>query len=156
MKQITFLTLSPEQTRLVGERCSYFLQEGDCIPLIGELGSGKTCFAQGVAKGLGVPAHIPVNSPSFTLVNHYEARIPLYHIDLYRLESEQELDDLEINDIIFGDGITLIEWPQLIMPKLLSIPLTVEFYWDMTAEMTRLLTFSSREKRFHNFFTELP
>ncbi|MGB3974921.1 MAG: tRNA (adenosine(37)-N6)-threonylcarbamoyltransferase complex ATPase subunit type 1 TsaE [bacterium] len=156
MKRKTVLSLSPEQTRSIGERCSFYLQAGDCIPLIGELGSGKTCFAQGVAKGLGVPPHTPVNSPSFTLVNHYDARIPLYHVDLYRLESERELDDLEMNDIIFGDGITLIEWPQLILPKLHSVPLTVDFFWDMTAETTRILTFSSVEKRFNSFFLELP
>lgn len=155
MKRIIYHSHSPEQTRLTGERCSAVLEAGDCIPLIGDLGSGKTCFVQGVAKGLGVPSTITVNSPSFTLVNHYTARIPLYHVDLYRLESEHDLDDLEIMDIILSNGITLIEWPQLILPKLRKIPLIVEFCWDMTAETTRTLTFSSCETRFHSFFQSI-
>jgi tRNA threonylcarbamoyl adenosine modification protein YjeE len=155
MKQKIYHSHSPEQTRLTGEHCSSYLQAGDCIPLIGDLGSGKTCFVQGVAKGLGVPSNITVNSPSFTLVNHYAARIPFYHVDLYRLNSEQDLDDLEIMDLILSNGITMIEWPQLILPRLRTIPLIIEFQWDMTAEMTRTLTFSSCETRFHSFFQSI-
>ncbi len=154
MKKKVIQSFSPEQTQNIGKICSAWLRPGDCIPLFGDLGSGKTCFVQGVAKGLGVSDSIIVNSPSFTLINCYEARIPLYHIDLYRINSEEELEDIELMDLIAGHCITLIEWPQLIIPKLHEIPLQIDFVWDMTSENRRTLVFTA-DSRFNDLFRSL-
>lgn len=129
-----------------------YLQPGDCVPLLGDMGSGKTCFVQGIASGLGVPAETIVNSPSFTLINQYAGRIPLYHVDLFRLETGRELEDLEIADLIHGDGVTVIEWPQLLLPRIPEIVLWIQFVWEMVEETSRSITFTSLNERFLPFF----
>lgn len=80
------------------------------VLLAGELGTGKTCFAQGVADGLGTPAEIPVTSPSYTLLNIHHGRLPLYHFDLYRLATLADLEDLGYDEVAEGEGVTLVEW----------------------------------------------
>ena len=76
----------------------------------GDLGAGKTCFAQGVARGLGVPAGVPVTSPSYSLMHIHQGRIPFYHFDLYRLTRVDDLADLGYDEFAEGDGLTLVEW----------------------------------------------
>ena len=102
------LTQTAEETvtfaRSVGESCS----GGEVLLLIGELGSGKTRFTQGLALGLGVDEY--VHSPTFTLVNQYHGRLPLYHVDLYRIDSQAEALDLGIGEYIYGDGVCVVEW----------------------------------------------
>lgn len=78
--------------------------------LNGELGAGKTALTQGLARGLKVPADEPVCSPSYTLMNHHRGRLELYHFDLYRLASEDELFELGFDEYLYGDGVTVIEW----------------------------------------------
>lgn len=78
--------------------------------LAGELGAGKTCFAQGIAEGLDTPADSPVTSPSYTLLNVHAGRLPLYHFDLYRLSRVEDLEDLGYDEIAEGEGVTLVEW----------------------------------------------
>lgn len=151
----SILTSGPESTKRLGYRLASCLIPGDCIPLIGDMGSGKTCFVQGVADGLDVPAHIAVNSPSFTLANRYTGRIPLYHVDLFRLENAEELTDIEIDELIHSDGVTLIEWPQVASSLLIHAVMTIEFVWEMTSEMERRLTFSTEETRFLPFLNAL-
>ncbi|MBN1878915.1 tRNA (adenosine(37)-N6)-threonylcarbamoyltransferase complex ATPase subunit type 1 TsaE [bacterium] len=141
-------TNSAGETRRLGAILGGFLLPGDCIPLLGEMGSGKTCFVQGVAEGLGVSNDTIICSPSFTLINQYSGRIPLYHIDLFRLNSCRDLEDLEIIDLIHGDGVTMIEWPQIVLPGLPEIILRIEFNWDMTSETTRIISFISDTDRF--------
>lgn len=109
---------SPEETEALGALVAKVLVSGDMVGLIGELGAGKTRFVRGVALGLGVKGL--VKSPSFTLVNVYEGgRIPLYHIDLYRLGSVDELYSAGIEEYIYGDGVSVIEWADSI-PDLLD------------------------------------
>ncbi len=108
---LDFISHSPAQTRRVGIRLGVLLQAGDLICLEGELGTGKTCLIQGIGQGMGVAR--PITSPTFTLVAEYRLPPPaptLYHIDLYRLESEDEVLDIGIEDYIFGGGITIVEW----------------------------------------------
>ena len=88
------------------------LSRGAVIALHGDLGAGKTCFVQGLAAGLGVKG--PVHSPTFTLINEYRGDVPLYHLDLYRLHSEDEAWDIGIDQYLSGDGITAIEWAERI------------------------------------------
>jgi len=103
-------TSAPEETAGVGEKLARFLRAGDVICLNGELGAGKTRFAQGVARGLGVAGH--VTSPSFTLINEYSGRIPFYHMDFYRLENPGEIEDLGCEEYFYGNGVTLVEWAE--------------------------------------------
>jgi tRNA threonylcarbamoyladenosine biosynthesis protein TsaE len=103
-----FHTASAEETRALAARLAPQLQAGDVVVLVGDLGSGKTTFAQGVARGLGVEG--PVTSPSFTLVQQYEGRLPVAHVDVYRLHRIQELHDLGFEELVDGAGVTLVEW----------------------------------------------
>ena len=104
------VTNSAAETRALGERLAEQLKAGDVILLEGDLGAGKSEFARGVAKGLGVTE--TVTSPSFTILNVYESgRIPLYHFDWYRLESEEELYELGMDEYLGGNGVALVEWP---------------------------------------------
>ena len=101
---------SPEETKQLGMRLAEELQPGDVILLEGPLGAGKSEFARGVAKGLGVAE--TVTSPSFTILNVYESgRLPLYHFDWYRLESAEELYELGMDEYLGGAGVALVEWP---------------------------------------------
>lgn len=152
---ITVSTYTPEETEHIGEILAAYLKPGDCIPLIGDMGSGKTCFVKGVARGLLVPQQYTVNSPSFTLINRYPGKTPLYHVDLYRLETSVQVEDIELDELIHGDGITLIEWPQLLLPQLNFTDLFIRFIWNMSNETERTLTFSARSDRFCNFIEEL-
>ena len=104
------VTNSVAETRALGAQLAEKLKAGDVILLEGELGAGKSELTRGVAKGLGVLE--TVTSPSFTILNVYESgRIPLYHFDWYRLESEEELYELGMDEYLGGDGIALVEWP---------------------------------------------
>lgn len=98
-----------QQTRDLGERLGALLRRGDVVLLSGDLGAGKTCFAQGIARGLGVSS--PVTSPSFVLMNEYRGREPLFHVDLYRMADVDELDDLGLWDYA-GRGVLVLEWPE--------------------------------------------
>ena len=105
------ITNSAAETRAMGERLAGKLQAGDVILLEGDLGAGKSEFARGTAKGLGVTE--TVTSPSFTILNVYESgRIPLYHFDWYRLESSEELYELGMDEYLGGSGVARVEWPE--------------------------------------------
>lgn len=103
-------TLSPAQTRDLGERLAQQLRAGDVLILHGDLGAGKSELTRGIARGLGVTA--TVTSPSFTILNVYDdGDIPLYHFDWYRLESSDELYEMGMDEYLGGDGVAVVEWP---------------------------------------------
>ena len=104
-------TDSPEATHMLGERLGRALGPGDVVLLQGDLGAGKTTFVQGVCHGLGVKEW--ANSPTFTLINEYTGRLRVHHCDFYRLEEPEELYTLALDDIVYGSGVTLIEWPEV-------------------------------------------
>jgi tRNA threonylcarbamoyladenosine biosynthesis protein TsaE len=102
-------TSTPDETAALGERLGQLLFEGAVVCLLGDLGAGKTCFTQGIARGLGVEG--PVQSPTFILIAEYpEARVPLRHADLYRLRSEAEAASLGIEERAGVDGAWIVEW----------------------------------------------
>ena len=106
-------TTKPEETFELGRKMGLQAVPGQIICLEGDLGVGKTVFTQGFAKGLGITG--PVNSPTFTILQQYEeGRLPLYHFDVYRIGDISEMDEIGYEDCFFGEGVTLIEWPQLI------------------------------------------
>ena len=101
---------SPAQTRDLGQALARQLRAGDVLLLLGDLGAGKSELTRGIAKGLGVAG--PVSSPSFTILNVYDdGAVPLYHFDWYRLNSEEELYEMGMDEYLGGDGIAVIEWP---------------------------------------------
>ena len=112
----TVTSRSPEETQAAGERLGARLQAGAVVACIGALGAGKTCFLQGLARGLGVQSQ--VTSPTFVLVNQYRGRLPVYHVDAYRTDTLTELLDLGIEDLLHGDGVTVIEWADKLVPLL--------------------------------------
>ncbi|MPZ77389.1 MAG: tRNA (adenosine(37)-N6)-threonylcarbamoyltransferase complex ATPase subunit type 1 TsaE [Deltaproteobacteria bacterium] len=110
MESWTVISRSAKQTRKLGFKLGKLLQGGEIIGLVGELGSGKTCFVRGSTEGLEVSQRAWIRSPTFTLVNEYHGRLPIYHIDLYRLESAAELEELNLRDYLYSSGVSLIEW----------------------------------------------
>ncbi len=104
------VTEDAEGTRMLGERLSRRLGPGDVVALYGPLGSGKTTITQGICRGLGVRQ--VVNSPTFTLVNEYRGRCPVYHLDCYRLEGSDDLLELGCEEYFYGDGVCLVEWAE--------------------------------------------
>lgn len=105
-------TSSPEETYEFAKEFAKKLFPGEILCMYGDLGAGKTLFAQGIAAGLGITDH--VNSPTFTIVNEYEGRIPLYHFDVYRISDPDEMYEAGFDDYINGEGVCLIEWAELI------------------------------------------
>jgi tRNA threonylcarbamoyladenosine biosynthesis protein TsaE len=110
MASWSVLTSSPRQTMGWGSRLGKLLEGGEIIALIGELGAGKTCFVRGVTQGLDVDKDAWIRSPSFTLINEYQGRLPVYHIDLYRVEGRAQLEGLNLREYLYSDGVSLIEW----------------------------------------------
>lgn len=109
-RSLDLISSTPGHTRRLARRLGELLEPGDVVLLEGEFGAGKTVFAQGAARGLGVAAF--VTSPSFTLVNEHRGRggVLLYHVDLYRVESAQEVVDIGLPEMLGDDGVCLIEW----------------------------------------------
>lgn len=106
-------TRSPEETFRLGRKLGEAALPGQVFTLTGDLGTGKTVFTQGFAKGLGIEE--PVNSPTFTIVQVYdEGRLPLYHFDVYRIGDVEEMEEVGFEDYVMGDGVSLIEWAELI------------------------------------------
>ena len=109
------VTQSPEQTQKLGERIGELALPGDIFLLVGELGTGKTCLTQGIAWGLGIKEY--TMSPSFVIMRELYGRLPLYHIDLYRLDRIEESMELGLDDYLYGKGVCVVEWAE----KALSI-----------------------------------
>ena len=117
-------SFGPGHTYSLGQRLGREAKKGDIFCLNGDLGVGKTVFTQGFAGGLGITG--PVNSPRFTILQQYdEGRLPLYHFDVYRIGDVSEMDEVGYEDCFYGDGVTLIEWPERIRELLPEHVVTV-------------------------------
>ena len=110
---MTFVSNSVDETIALGKDFAKELKLGDVVCLEGELGAGKTHFVKGVASHFGIN-HDKVSSPTFTLINEYPGRIPVYHFDCYRLKSVQEALEIGIEEYLYGEGVSIIEWPSKI------------------------------------------
>lgn len=105
---IPFLARSPDETQALGRRLATLLLPGEVVSLTGPLGSGKTCFIQGLCQGLGVEDR--VGSPSFILVREHSGKMPVHHVDLYRLQTSRDLDSIGLEDLCDGQGVVVVEW----------------------------------------------
>jgi tRNA threonylcarbamoyladenosine biosynthesis protein TsaE len=143
-------TKSAAETERIGALLGQKLERGMVVVLTGELGAGKTAFARGVARGLGVRE--PVTSPTFTLIQEYTGRLPLYHFDVYRLQDPGELEALGYDEYIEGDGVSIIEWGDLVGEFLPPTYLEVHLSGQ---DATRILTFTPRGSRYEKLVEEL-
>lgn len=107
---LTYNTVSDRETIKLGQKLGAVLNEGDVIALVGELGSGKTWFAKGIAIGLGISPGTVITSPSFSLLNEYEGRCTFFHMDAYRLESLSDFISAGLDEYFFQDGVVAMEW----------------------------------------------
>jgi tRNA threonylcarbamoyladenosine biosynthesis protein TsaE len=132
-------TFSPEQTKAWGARLGQLLFPGAVVGLEGDLGAGKTCFVKGLASGLGIDED-EVSSPTFTLIaEHYRGKLPLYHIDLYRLEGA-ETEEIGIEEYLFGQGVTAIEWFGFLPAGLVTDYLLISLSFGVGEERVLTLT----------------
>lgn len=144
---------SPEQTQLLGKRLGEIVLEGDVLLLEGELGTGKTCLVQGIAHGLGIKQY--TFSPSFVLIREYYGRLPLYHIDFYRLNNVEEIDELGLEEYLYGTGICVIEWAKKGLPVLPRDYLLIELNYVSTYETKRSINLYPRGKRYLDLIQQL-
>jgi len=131
-----FASQSPTQTALLGQALGHRLKRGHVLLLFGDLGSGKTAFTQGLARGLSVPAEYAVTSPTYTLINEYPGRRRLYHVDLYRLPSPIDPDEIGLLDLFDGSDIVAVEWSEHLDPS--DRPRNrLDLYFTITGDTSR-------------------
>ena len=136
-------TNSAEETLGLGERLGRMLRGGDVVALFGDLGAGKTTLTKGIARGLNLNAD--VHSPTFTLIHEHPGKVPLYHVDLYRISGENEVEMLGIDEYLCRDGVTVIEWADKMKSMLPPQRLDIEL--KMKGDTERELRFETESKR---------
>ena len=141
----THYTHSDGETMDLGRRLGEVLRRGDVIALVGELGSGKTWFAKGLGLGLGVSRDTVITSPSFSLLNEYEGRLTLYHMDAYRLENLSDFLSTGLDEYFYLDGVVALEWGDRWPEILPDLRLKVEF--AIISDTSRRITFSGHHPR---------
>jgi tRNA threonylcarbamoyladenosine biosynthesis protein TsaE len=146
------ITSSPEKTWRIGQMLGELLDAGDTVCLYGDLGAGKTNFAYGIAQGLDIQEQY-ITSPTFTFVNEYQGRVPLYHIDLYRLTGPDELENIGFAEYIESDGVTVIEWAERADDDLPVECLSV--YLSYVDEQCREIGFVGEGERYENLVGDL-
>lgn len=146
------LTKSPEETARLGERLAHQLKGGEILCLFGNLGSGKTTFTKGLAKGLKIDEK-KVNSPTFVIMNMYEGKKPLYHFDFYRFDRPEEIGGVGYDEFLYGDGVAVIEWAErfgdLMPPKRLDI------HFKYQDETHRAVTFKAHGEPYQELIRKL-
>jgi len=120
-------THSVEETQALGRKIGILLKQPLIIALIGDLGSGKTAFVQGLAQGLDVPADYYITSPTFTLINEYPGRLALIHVDLYRLETVRDLEDIGLDELLHDQAVLAVEWADKLTDNLADSYLSMKF-----------------------------
>lgn len=147
LPRFTFLSNSPSKTQALGERLGKYLKPGAVMALTGELGSGKTLLTRGICAGLGVPLR-QVNSPTFVLVNEYNGRLPVYHMDLYRLGDTAEVVDIGLLDYLVraAAGLVVIEWAEKILSMLPAGYLNIHI--DVLSARRRKISLSAEDDKF--------
>ena len=142
MKPETILLASLAETTDFGRLLGREARPGDIITLGGNLGAGKTTLTQAIGQGLNVPDNCYITSPTFSLLHEYPGRIPLYHMDLYRLSSEEEIEELGFEDYLYGEGLCVIEWPERLGTLMPEERLHIELrFTEETARQAELIAY---------------
>ncbi|MFZ3579555.1 tRNA (adenosine(37)-N6)-threonylcarbamoyltransferase complex ATPase subunit type 1 TsaE [Virgibacillus sp. DJP39] len=149
MNEHQIKTHTEEDTKVIAAQLAGLLGPGDVVTLEGDLGAGKTTFTKGIATGLGVKRI--VNSPTYTIVKEYEGDLPLYHMDVYRLEDSEE--DIGFSEYFEGDGISIVEWAHFIKEYLPKERLDIKI--NHIDEQSRLIQFCPRGSRFDSIIASL-
>jgi tRNA threonylcarbamoyladenosine biosynthesis protein TsaE len=144
-------TVCVNDTMRLGELLGRHLYKGDVLLLAGDLGSGKTIFTKGIAKGLG--SDDLVRSPTFVIVAEYSANIPIYHMDLYRLSESSMFDNLFLEEYIYGDGVCIVEWPNQIANMFPDYSLQIQI--NHIDDLTRHIVILGSSMRHKDLFKEL-
>lgn len=147
------LSDSPAATEALAGKIAQLLLPGDFISLCGELGAGKTRFASGIARGLGVDPATHVTSPTYTLLNIYQGRLPLYHFDLYRLSGDDDVFDLGFSEYFAGNGVCLVEWSERLNGELPQGRL--EILMSYVDESVRSIELSATSPRYTRLLEQL-
>jgi len=145
------ITSRPEETQELGARLGELARPGDTFLLVGKLGAGKTCLTQGIARGLGIREYAA--SPSFVVVRELHGRLPLYHMDFYRLENLEEIADLGLDDYFYGQGVSVVEWAEKGLSLLPPEHLLIEMSY--LSDTGRRLKLKARGKRYRQLVAEL-
>lgn len=152
---LDFISHSEDQTRRLGAKLGRLVEAGQIIALLGDLGAGKTRFAQGFGLGLDVADDEIINSPTFTFINQYQGRLTYYHIDLYRLDDPTEAETLGLEDYFYDAGVCLVEWAN----RLLMLPaerLEIELhYLDDTKRRIVMRAYGPENKKLLNTFKKI-
>ena len=153
LAELTITTRSPRKTFALGNTLGGLVFEGAVISLSGPLGSGKTLFVQGLARGIDVPDTCYVTSPSYTLINEYPGKFSLYHADLYRLAHPDEIESTGLYDLLHQGGVVAIEWADRVLPEDLAEHLAIHL--EIRDDRTRLIRLSAYGQRWNNLLREL-
>lgn len=145
------ISKSPEQTQRLGMQLGRLAQPGDLFLLVGGLGSGKTCLTQGIAWGLVVEGY--ATSPSFVVINQYRGRLPLYHIDLYRIDSIEEVMELGLDDYLYGEGVCVVEWAEKALALFPPEHLLIEM--SFLSQTSRRLDLKAKGQRYLEMLSQL-
>jgi tRNA threonylcarbamoyladenosine biosynthesis protein TsaE len=151
MNQPEITTNSPEETQEFGARLGKLARPGDVFLLVGKLGAGKTCLTQGIARGLGIKEYAA--SPSFVVARELYGRLPLYHMDFYRLENPAEIADLGLDDYFYGQGVSVVEWAEKGISLLPPEHLLIEMSY--ISDTGRRLKLKAIGKRYRDLLAEL-
>ena len=144
---------SPEQTQLLGQCLGKLVHNGDVLLLTGELGTGKTCLIQGIAQGLDVKEY--ALSPSFVIIREYHGRLPLYHVDLYRLDNVKEIADLGLAEYFYGEGVCAVEWAEKGLQILPQHYLSIELRYTPEHEKQRIILLKPEGERYYNLVEQV-
>jgi tRNA threonylcarbamoyladenosine biosynthesis protein TsaE len=151
MNRLKLVTHSPEETRELGKSLGRLAEPGDIYLLVGKLGAGKTCLTQGIAWGLGIKEY--TLSPSFVIMREMHGRLPLYHMDFYRLDNIAEISDLGLDDYLCGHGVCVIEWAEKGLAVLPDDHLLVNMGY--VSENERALEIESHGQRYVTLLEQL-
>jgi len=151
MNRIKLISHSPEQTQKLGARIGELALPGDIFLLVGKLGTGKTCLTQGIARGLDIREY--VMSPSFVIIRELDGRLPLYHIDLYRLDHIEEIEELGLDDYLYGNGVCVVEWAEKGLTALPKEHLLIQI--DYLSDTERSFYLKPSGQRYRKLATQL-
>ena len=153
MQSLTLNSRSPEQTQLLGSYLGKLARKADVFLLTGELGTGKTCLVQGIARGLNVKEY--AFSPSFIILRQYHGRLPLYHIDFYRLDCIEEIADLGLEDYFYGDGVSVIEWAGKGLQVVPQNNLLISIHYVPVSQTGRSIHLKPQGERYNELIKQL-